>query len=278
MTSILPDKPAVKRVPKKQVQGEKLIDRIFQRDTDQGGTFVIMQGLQGCGKTSLMLGMATKIIKTHPDELVFWREAIDSPSQFNKIGDDWQILAERSYPLKLLEITNNMKEVKDYKIRYFEGFKQLLLQSKPGMLNVVFFKDLYKWVDFLNRLRLTLGWQAVFMDEFEDVAPEFSSGETWKKNRLFGHSAKHIRKGRVNLIVNTQNINEIDFRVRGKATISIYLYGSRVDSLSPVSLQALHGLRIGQGWIDHGHSVYGQFTFPPFKPKPVIYTVTEGSH
>ena len=274
MTSILPSEKT-KKTPKKAIHGEKLINRIFERDPDKGATFTIIQGIQGCGKTSLMLGMAKKIFNTHPNELVFWRESISSPCQFNKLGDNWQILAEKKYKLQVLDITNNLKKARDVPIRYFEGFKQLMLMSKPDMLNVVFFEDLYKWVDFLNKLRLTPGWQTVFMDEFEDICPEHSGGEIWQKNKLLGNSAKHVRKGLVNLIANSQNLSEIDHRVRKKATIFIYLYGAQQDTASPVSANAIHSLKIGEGWIDHGHSIYGQFRFPPFKPKSVIYSVEE---
>lgn len=262
------------RIPKKAVQGHLLLDRIFERDLDKGAVFVEISGIQGCGKTSLMLGFATKIMRDNPEEIVFWREPVGSPAQFNKIGDDWQILAEKNYPLEVLEITNDLCPA-DVKIRYFRDYKELIRMAKPGLLNVVYFHDLYKWIDLVDRLKLLPGWQTCFWDEYEDICPEHSSGLIWKKNKLLSNSLKQVRKGRVSLIVNSQSSMDSDFRVRSKAMMWIYLHGARVDKNSPIKKQAVQALMVGAGWVDHAHSLYGQFQFPPFKPKEVIYTVME---
>ena len=58
----------------------------------------------------------------------------------------------------------------------------------------------------------------------------------------------------------------------------IYLYGAKRDELSPVSKKAIRGLRIGSGWIDFGRSLFGQFKFPPYLPKEIVYIMQEVSH
>lgn len=265
-----------KTVSKKAMMGGLLLNKIFERDQDVGGSVTEITGISGSGKTSLCLGMATKIIKNNPRELVFWREAVGSPCQFNKIDDSigYQLLAEKRYHLKALEITNNLKHA-PLEIRQFRGVKELISISKPGMLNVVYFKDLYRWVDLIMALRLLPGWKTIFWDEYEDICPQRCKGITWKKNDDLANNIKQLRKSGISLIMNTQSNMDADFRIRSKIMCWIYCYGARVDTLSPITDSAVHSLRVGEAWIDHGHSLFGEFNFPPFKPKPNIYTVVE---
>ena len=66
---------------------------------------------------------------------------------------------------------------------------------------------------------------------------------------------------------------DIDFRVRRKLMMHLYLYGSRGDELSPVFKKALQGLDLGQGWIDYGFALFGLINFKPLFPGKRIYTV-----
>jgi len=263
-----------KRVSRKTVQGEILLKRLFERDTDKGAYFLEILGVQGCGKTSLMLGLATKMMNEYINELIFWREPINSPCQFPKIGNDWQLLTEKRYPLEIREITNNL-ELAPIKMRHFRGFKELLAMAKPSMINIVYFKDLYRWIDFLAVLRTLPEFQTVFWDEYEDICPQRCRGIIWNKNDELSNTLKQLRKSRVNLIANTQSSMDADFRIRSKKTHTIYLYGARVDKLSPIRRQAVSNLRVGSGWIDHGHSLFGLFKFPPYTPKEHVYVVQE---
>jgi len=270
--SLTPNKKN-RRIPKKAVQGRLLLERLFERDVDKGAVFCEISGIQGSGKTSLSLGFADRIIKNNPKEMIYWRESLDSPCQFMKLDSDkWQILSERSFPIQVYEITKDMQPA-DIKIRYFIGFSDLLRMSKPGMLNVVFFKDVSKWMAFIQRLGETPRWQTCIMDEFEDICPQRCSGELWKRNDAFANRIKQIRKSLISVIGNTQSIMDIDYRVRAKLMMWIYTYGSRVDELSPVSKRAVHSLSIGSAWIDHGHALFGQFKFPPYLPKKRIFMI-----
>lgn len=263
-----------KRIPKKAVQGEILLNRCFERNYDMGAYYLEILGIQGSGKTSLMLGMATKMMRIFSHELIFWREPVGSPCQFPKIGDKWQILVEKNYPLNTLEITNKLQPI-NMKIKYFDNLDELLDIAKPKTLNVVYFKDMYKWIDLLLLFRNLSDFQTVFIDEFEDIAPQRCRGKVWGMNEKLANNLKQLRKSRVNLITNSQNGMDIDFRIRSKRTHTIYLYGSRVDKLSPINKRAIHKLSIGTGWIDFGNSLFGQFSFPPFKPMKQIYMIQE---
>ncbi|MEO5350856.1 MAG: ATP-binding protein [Magnetococcus sp. YQC-3] len=265
------------RIPKKQVMGELLLNKIFERDFSKGGQFIYCSGSQGSGKTSLCLGFATRILKQNPAELLFWRESLNAPVQFTKYNGSYQVLAERRFPLEVREITNNRRLSKDIPIRYFEGFKQLMNMSIPGCLNIIYFKEPAKWTDFIKHLIVYPNFKTVFLDEMEDVCPEFSGGDTWRKNKEFAEAIKQVRKGCITLIGNSQNISDCDHRIRKKATMFIYLHGATVDDVSPVKKQAVQSLRIGGAWIDFGHAEYGQIVFPPFEPKPKSYVIEEAN-
>jgi len=258
---------------KQDVQGKKLWNMLFERNPDFGGFFVELSGIMGSGKSSLMLRMAKRIMKENPNELVYWSEPLSNPFQAAKIGNDFQILCERRLPVKVLEITNKLRPVDDIKIRYFDGFKKLMRMSEPGLLNVIYFKDLYRWVDFLIRVKLNPEWQTFLFDEFEDICPFRCKGKTWQKNELFASSIKEIRKANVNVVYNTQSTMDVDYRVRSKLMLHIYLYGSRGDELSPVFKKALQNLEVGSGWIDYGFALFGLLNFKPLLPNDRIYTV-----
>lgn len=263
--------------PKKYIQGKILLDRIFERDADKGAVFVETSGIQGCGKTSLNLGFADRIMEDNPEEIIYWRESVDNPCQWNKIGKGkYQILSEKDNPIEILEITNNLRPAK-IPVYYFKGFKELDSMVEPGMLNVVYFKYPSRWIDLVNYLCNSADWQSMFWDEYEDVCPSRCSNaepeRQWSKNELLANSLKKIRKSRISIFGNTQSNMDADVRVRSKVMFWIYLYGARRDKLSPVSKSAISSLKIGTGWVDHGHSLFGQFTFPPYVPMEQIYTV-----
>jgi len=259
---------------KQYVMGEKLWNTLLKRDNDFGGYLVEINGLMGSGKTSLLLGMADKILKKYPNESIFWREPIKNPLQVTKLGDPkkFQILSERRYPLQVYEVTDEKITLcNDYKIRYFEGVKHLVKKSKKGMVNLVYFKDLYKWADLLMLLRFNSGWQTILVDEMEDVCPQRCSNKgnnkTWDKNELLGLNIKEIRKNKVNLVYNTQvGSSDVDSRIRSKCMVFFYLYGSKYDERAPMSRQAFRSLSIGSSWIDFGHSLWGRLKFKPYKP------------
>ena len=143
--------------------------------------------------------------------------------------------------------------------------------SREGRLSAVFLPSDDNWIDLIKYIRQTPKWQTVFLDEYEDVCPQRCSGERWHKNEWMASNIKQVRKGLVNVIADTQSIMDVDFRVRSKIMIYGYLYGARVDRLSPVMQHAVNSMEIGKCWLDWGHSIYGQIKFPPYTPKqPII--------
>ena len=219
-----------------------------------------------------MLEMANKIIHEFPDEIILWREPYLAPIQAAKYGDNFQLFVEKSFPMGVFELGEKRPIPTDrYKIRYFDGYAKLLDMVQPGMINCVYFKDLWKWVNLLIRLRFNTSWQTVFWDEAEDIVPAMASNKagdkSWTYNNRFCANIKQIRKSRVNVIYNTQSSSDVWWDFRRKIMMHIYLSGSHGDSHSPVYQSMIQNLKIGEAVIDMGFSIFGKITFDAYTPK-----------
>lgn len=258
------------------VEGEKLWNLLFQRDLDFGGWFTEVTGLMGSGKTSLMLTMADKIIREYPQELLFWREAPLAPLQAPKLGDNFEIFAETKYPLKVCELGERKPIPTDrYKIRYFHSYQRLLDMVSPGQLNVIYFQKPQSWIELMFRLRFNTQFQTIFIDEMEDITPgrcRKEDGSYWGNDKFANH-LKELRKCRISIVYNTQAKTDIDWRIRSKIMMHLYLSGSRGDDESPIYKNMLQSLSTGEAMLDLGFSLFGKITFDAYKPKQKIYSV-----
>lgn len=262
------------RLSKQEIQGERLWNLIFKRDNNFGGFLVGLFGIMGSGKTSLMLQAADRIKKEYPDEIIFWREPLGNPLQIPKIGNKYQILCERRYPVKVMRMhPHGLSPSDDINIRMFTGFRELFKLVDPGLINLVYFNRPWYWIKLIDQLKTWGSWQTLFFDEMEDILPGRCRGKQWEMNELFCNSIKEIRKARISTIYNTQNQMDIDYRLRSKTMLYFYLYGARYDDYSPVWKNAIQGLEIGQGWIDYGHSIFGLINFKPVYPKEETYII-----
>jgi len=229
-----------------------------------------------------MLHEAQLFMKLFPEEIIFWRDAPNSVAQYNRIGNNWQVLIEKGMKIKFHNLSKG--GLIDIPYRIFKNLDELIDKDsneglvKPGMLNVVYFKDDYKWIDMLGHLRHTVGWQSVFIDEVEDIVPLNPSrreGEErnyrMEKNLQFSNDSKLIRKGLVNMLCNTQSYLEVDWRFRTKLTFLCYLRGSKVDSESRISQSVVDNLCMGETMIDMEHRRFGKVTFPGFPPRSPLF-------
>lgn len=265
----------------------EILYRIKLRETSQGGLSSLTIGPPGSGKTSNILYNASKIMDWYPNEILFWRDSPSSASQFNRIGKNWQIFVEDGIKLRFRDLMKGGSLQIPYKT--FDDFNDLIDQDtgkglvKPKQLNVIFFKDDYKWIDLLQHLRATIGWQSVFIDEVEDICPlnpykrtGEKSNIRHQKNILFSNNAKAIRKGLVNLFCDTQNTSELDWRFIGKLNFICYLRGARVFSQSRVKQVAVDNLPTGKLFIDWENRIYGKSVFSAFPPiEPVFEVIKE---
>lgn len=255
-------------------EGEKLWNMIFKRDLNFGGMLVGIFGMMGSGKTTLLHRVTKRILKENPDELVFWREPLNNPLQVVNNSCKFQILCERRHPVhvKVLK-AGGLVDTDDIPVRMFSGFKSLLKLSEPQMINVVYLDDLSRWIKLIDQLKLVAGWKTVVVDEMEDLAPMRVSGKRWSLNEAFANSLKEIRKSYVNLVYNTQQQFDLDYRIMGKTMLHCYLYGARKDEHSPLFKGTLQSLELGSAWLDLARARFGLIHFKPVFPKQPLYYV-----
>ena len=262
----------------------EILSRRKLRDESFGGYGSLTVGPPGCGKTSQLLFEAKKFMEWSPTEIVFWRDSNLSAAQFNRIGDNWKVFTEKDCTLRFRDLIRGGSINVEYTT--FDNFDTLINRDtgkglvEPGKLNVIYFKDDYKWIDLLKHLRGVIGWQSVFIDEIEDIIPLNPSKRKGDernirliKNIEFSSNAKEIRKGLVNLLCNTQSIDELDWRFKRKLNFIVYLRGARVGAGSRIKQIAIDKLSIGECFIDWETRMYGKSVFDSFPPRRPVYEV-----
>jgi len=263
-----------------EIMGD-FIDReiIMSRHTATGGCANEILGPQGTGKTSLMLSYACRVMEENPDEIIIWRDSYQSPCQFNRVKK-WEIFVEKGTNLQIRDI--NLNEIVELPITTFQvsgkhnnDYGGLIEQMKPQQLNVVYVRDqVIGYVLLINYLKTTRGWQSIFIDEYEDIAPLNCSGPKYRLIGALGSEMKNIRKGLVSLFCNTQSKSQIDWRVRDTFMIETYLSGARKDKGSSVYQNAINGLQKGTAWVSW-EGKFGRINYPAFPPKSPIYVADD---
>ena len=214
---------------KQEIIARKIVRRIHIQDKDMGGLFTITTGGQGVGKTSTMLSFAEFTIREYPEQKIFWSECYDAPLQFTKIGDPnkWRIFVKGGTKLTFRDRDNHLAKV-DMRHTVFSDFDNLWNKAEPGKINVVFFGNRKEWMKFISYLRSVGEWVHVFIEELGEVCPGTSRETLWKDIQNFADVAKDIRKCMMNVHCNTQTLQDIDYRVRQKIMLYIFLPGAKV--------------------------------------------------
>lgn len=251
----------------KQILAEKT-----KRDIEKGGISSIVISPPGEGKTNQLIHDAKQIFKQCPTEIVFWRDNPKSVAQYNKKGIPWEIFVRDDCDVSFRNLTDGG----NINIPYtkFNDFNDLIDKDtghglvKPQQLNVIYFPDEYIWIDLIEHIRHTIKWQSIFIDEIEDLIPlnpPKRPGEErnirYEKNLFFAENFKELRKGWVNFFANTQDLADIESRVRRKLNYIIYLRGARVEDRSNVVQAAVSNIRKGWGFIEYEHGRFGRIKF-----------------
>jgi len=283
-------------VSKLEILGQHLIKRTLGRNQDYGGIYTEVTAAQGSGKTSVLLSFTNHTIDQHPKEKIFWREQYDAPLQTFKLGLDKinflvmegsnVVFRDRNKKLKEVDIGQNYfksnevviglrKEGKEQVPIYGlqPDFDDLWEKAIPGKANVVFFGDPHLWMDFIHALRSIGEWVNVYIDELADIAPAVCSGDLYRKVLNFANDMGAVRRCMMNVMTDTQTVQDVHWTVRKKVMMKIFLPGAITDKVSRVTQKAIDNLerdpvKGSEGYIDMGGQ-FGRVKFTDiYKPDP----------
>jgi len=232
-----------------------IMKALHNHSEGHGGYFTSVTGGMGSYKSGCLLFFAEYILNNYKKEKVFFSEAYDAPLQTlgklpkNKV----QLWIQKDSNVYFRDRSTG-KEV-DLGAKMFKGFHDLYRESKPGIVNVPFFGDRLKWMDFISFLREESNWDDVFVDEFSELCPAHQGGEPLKKIINFSSVCKDIRKCKMNVMFNTQNSTLIDYRINALVMCRIYLPGAVVSKIGRVKQNAVDCLLKGENggnraWVE----------------------------
>jgi hypothetical protein len=257
---------------KLEIITKRILAEKMRRDWEKGGISSVCVSPPGEGKTNNLIHDALNVIRYHPGEIVFWRDNPKSAVQYNKKGVKWGIFIEKGVKFRF----RNLSKGGDIDIPYktFKNFNEIINQdtgkglAQPGQLNVIYFKNEWSWIDFAEHLRHTIGWKSIFIDELEDLIPlnpPRREGESrniqYIKNLFFAQNFKEFRKGWINFFGDTQDLSDIEPRVRRKLNYIVYLNGARVEERSIVIQAYVNSLKKGWAIIEYEHGRFGRVKF-----------------
>ena len=253
-------------VSKPEIIGQKLMERVLSRNQDYGGILGEITGAQGTGKTSVLLSLTHRTIKRNPDEKIFWREQTNAPIQIFKLGldkinfmipeDESIVFRDRDAKLehvelepitkfKLKEIVTKKKDEKGKDIettRIVPDYKDVYKKAKRGKANLLYLKTPFDWMEFMISLREAGEWSNIFIDEMADICPTGSSGALYKRITKFSGTMGAVRRCMMNVFYNTQTAQDVDWRVRKKVMLKVFLPGAIRDKSSRVKQSAIDNL------------------------------------
>lgn len=264
-------------VSRLEIEAENILKRIHSQNRDVGGILAQVTGGQGTGKTSIMLSFAKYTWTNYPDQKIFWSECYKAPLQSIKAGvENLNFMVKKDSGVTFHDRNNSLKEV-TVPITSFTTNKECYDKAVTGKINVVFFGDRFKWIDFIGYLRDVGNWCHVYIEEFAEIAPINSSGELWKRLVVFADILKDVRKCMINVYTNTQTPAEVDWRVRKKYMVRIYLPGAKVEGhgYTRVTQRAVDNLERNptgnHAYIDHA-GTFGKTRFTDiFNPDPNLH-------
>jgi len=247
-------------VSKQEILAGEILKRVHVHNPDYGGIFSEATGAPGSAKTSVLLSFAKYTIIHFPKEKIFWRSSYDSPLQFFKIGkDNYNIMIKRGSNVVFRDRDKKLAHL-DLNHTLFDEFDELYEKAKPGKINAVFFGDRLEWLNYIDWSRGIGEWAHYYIDELGDVAPSFTRGDMWRKVGDFANVLKDVRRCMMNIHTNTQSTKDVDYRVRAKIMLKIFLPGAVVDGTTRVRQRAVDNLmrdpeKGNQAYLDMG----GQF-------------------
>jgi len=230
---------------KLEIIGQHLMERVLSRNQDYGGILGEVTGAQGTAKTSVLLSLTDRTIKRNPDEKIFWREQTNAPIQIFKLGlDKINFMVPDNRRVIFRDRDNKLEEMEISPITYFktDDYRDLYEKAERGKANLVFFDSVYKWMDFMTYLKEVGEWVNIFIDEMADICPSVNSGQLFTDIRDFAGVMGAVRRCMMNCFYNTQTAQDIDWKIRKKVMLNIFLPGAIADKKSRVTQKAIDNL------------------------------------
>ncbi len=256
--------------------GKETLQRIHIHNPDQGGVLTETTGAMGSAKTAVNLAFTDYTINHYPKEKIFWSECYDSPLQIFKLKnkDKIRFFIKKDDNMDIVFRDRDKKlKIIDLNPTFFSNFDDLYRKAVSGHVNVVFFGDRKRWMEFVKYLRSVGEWVHVFIEEFSEIAPMFPSRKEWYHVRNFAKCLKDVRKCMINLHYNTQQKSDVHYECRNKVMIKIYLPGATRDRNCRVTQIAIDNLerdikRGNQAYLVEA-GIFGRVRFGDiYKPQP----------
>jgi len=227
-----------------------LASKLVNFNPNYGGVTVLVLGAMGSGKTHLLLNIAAKKVY-EARELCVWRGLLHAQ-------------AYQYFPDIFIHVKSG------YTLPVYDEVFTMWPRLRRGCLNVVYAPDDW-WLEYLLELSERVGEEpmSVFIDEFEDIAPSYSEGDTWHQLQDLSRALRAFRKAWVNFYVATQNWEAIDYRILNKFVYRVYLPGARRMRRSPVRQAYINRLSLGEFIVEERGAI---FTGTPvrFPPMPHV--------
>jgi len=239
---------------KPEIEGEKILNMLLGQRQEYGGAFAYITGSMGGGKTSAMFFILSYTLNAYKNQKIFLSETYDAPLQAFKLGIEKIHFMVKEGEDVVFRDRNKHLELIDVGPTYFKDYEDLYNKAKPGYINVPFFGDRTKWMEFIAYLRHTGEWSHVFIDEIGEVVPSNTSGKLHKRIGQFSIFIKDIRKCKMKVVANTQSVRDMDWRLLEKFMFRIFLPGAMADRKhSRVTQPAIDNL---EGNETHGNDAY----------------------
>lgn len=228
---------------KPEIVGQRLLQRALGRNKDYGGILAEITGAQGTSKTGTLLSFTHHTIKLHPNEKIFWREQMNAPLQIFKLGEGrYHFWAKDTAEIVFRDRDRRLIHTEVKPFGTFHTYQELYEKCKPGIANVVFFDTNYEWMEFISYLREVGEWVNLFVDEMGDICPAVSSGRLFKQIRDFASVMGAVRRCMMNVYFNTQTAQDVDWKIRKKVMLKVFLPGAIVDKETRVTQKAVDNL------------------------------------
>jgi len=235
-------------------------DKLFWRDPRFGGITAIVFGEMGAGKTTFLTNIALAMFK---HDYIIWRGMFSAQALYYW-PKEFQLLVPDGFKLKVWNI--DKRTPVNLEAYHFSNYEQMLDALEINRLNVVFMPiDMWKeFVSTLHKLWDRNAWLTLIFDEVEELCPPYAQGEDWRINERIAEAVKEYRKCWISFYCATQQPSDVDYRLRNKMMLRVYLKGAKKMSIERFRQELIDNLE--PGWAVVAGSFFEKFQYNELRP------------